>query len=65
MHVATQAQQIIALLRQKTLVTTLKQMTTGTMPPVKINRVGNQQPMHPASQIWPVGLRDQMKMVPH
>jgi len=65
MHVAAQAQQIIALLHQETLVTTLKQMTTRPMPPVKINRVGNQQPMHPASQIWPVGLRGQMKMVPH
>jgi hypothetical protein len=65
MHVAAQAQQIITLLHQKTLVTTLKQMTTRTMPPVEINRVGNQQPMHPVSQIWPVGLRDQMKMIPH
>ena len=36
-----------------------------TMPPIKIHRVGDQQPMHPPPQIWPVRLRDQMKMVAH
>jgi hypothetical protein len=35
------------------------------MPPIKINRVANQQPMHPAPQICPMRLRDQMKMVAH
>src|SRR5207247_6854231 len=65
MHIATQPQEMIALLHQKTLVAALKQMTARMMPPVKIHRVGNQQPMHPLPQIGPMRLRHQMKMVGH
>ena len=35
------------------------------MTPIKINRVANQQPMHPAPQICPVVLCHQRKMVAH
>src|SRR6266403_5026206 len=65
MHVAAQAQKVIALLHQKTLVSTLKQVTARAMPPIEIHRVRNQQPMHPTAQICPMRLRNQMKMVPH
>jgi hypothetical protein len=42
----------------------LKEVTARAMPPIKINSVTNQQPMHPAApQICPVRLCDQMKMV--
>src|SRR6266403_3238102 len=65
MHVAAQAQKVIALLHQKTLVSTLKQVTARAMPPIEIHRVRNQQPMHPTAQICPMRLRNQMKMVAH
>ena len=65
MHVATQAKQIIAFLYQKTLISPLKQMAARPMPPIEVHRVRNQQPMHPAPQIWPTRLGDQVKMVAH
>src|SRR5262249_37423550 len=65
MHIPAQAQQMVALLYQKTLVASLKQMTAGMMPPVKVDRVGNQKPMHPLAQIGPMRLRHQMKVVAH
>jgi len=65
MHITTQPRQIIALLHQKALVAPLKQMATRAMPPIKINRVGNQQPMHPLPQIGPTRFRHQVKMVAH
>jgi len=40
-------------------------VTARAMTPIKINRVANQQPMHPAPQICPVVLCHQRKMVAH
>src|SRR4051812_43956889 len=40
-------------------------MTAEMVPPIKIDRIGHQKPVHPAPQIWPVRLRHQMKMVAH
>jgi len=40
-------------------------MKSRAMTPIKINRVANQQPMHPSPQICPVVLCHQRKMVAH
>src|SRR5438552_19008087 len=65
MHITAQTQQMLALLDKKTLVPSLKEVTARAVPAVKENRVGNEQPMHPASEIRPMRLRHQMKMVSH
>src|SRR4051812_32172576 len=65
MHVTAQAQQVITLLHQKTLVSPLKQVTARSMPSIEIHRQRNEQPMHATAQIWPMRLRNQMKMVAH
>ena len=65
MQVTAQAQQIIALLHQKTLVPALEKVTTGAMPPVEEHRVGHRYPMHPTAQIGPMRPRNQMNMIAH
>ena len=65
MHIAAQTRQIIALLHQKTLVAPLEEVAAQAMLAVEEHRVSNQQPMHPAPEIWPVRLCHKMKMVRH
>ena len=38
-------------------------LAAAPMAPVKVNRVGDHQPVHPPTQISPLGLGNQMKMI--
>ena len=40
-------------------------MAAAAMPPIEKHRVRDRQPMHPATQIGPMRLRDQMNMIAH
>lgn len=66
MHVATQREQVApSALHQKALKAPLKQVTTAAVPPIEVDRISHREPVHPPGQIWPVRLRDQMKMITH
>ncbi len=60
-----QPQQIIALLHPENSCTAPETDDRSSDAADQINRLANQQPMHPAPQIWLWCLQDQMKMIAH
>jgi hypothetical protein len=56
--------QLLAHLYQQAFVTTLEKVPAASVPPVKVNALGHHQPVHPAAQIGPTRLCQQMKLLP-